>query len=339
MGMAPWLIACQKAGLISKLNGTPMNWSSPDFWDTFLHAVAYREGTGAVLAKGGWQASLELAMGREQACKRYPGWGQAAHLDGRDGASFSFPFWVSSVLQWLADTRDPFSTGHGSLRCQFFTNQMANAESDEQRDRLLAAARDFGLRVDSTEYAADPYSGYKDKARVGYFHTIRPVIKDCLPTDDRIFSLHMSRTSAEFRNVFRDLNGVEFEGQDTEYYLFRLGTGTEWGNEEFEQAAARVYCLERALQGRHWGRDRAMDETVLPYFDQPETFANPLLKERHSLDRQQFKTVLDEFYNLHGWDPQTGQPTKERLEALGLEGVHEKMAAGASAARASNRHP
>ena len=58
-----------------------------------------------------------------------------------------------------------------------------------------------------------------------------------------------------------------------------------------------------------------MDESVLPYFDQPEIFANPLLGERHALDREQFKTVLDDFYCLHGWDPQTGQPTKERLEA------------------------
>ncbi len=331
VGMVPWLIACQKSGLISELNGKPMNWSSPGFWDTFLHAVAYREGLGDTLATGGFQAAHELDMGRELAGNHYPGWGHAAHWDGRNSVGPPYPFWLSSALQWLADTRDPFSTGHGSLKCQFFMNQMAQAESAGERDKLLAAARDFGRRVYGTEAAADPYSGYKDKAQVGYFHTIRPVIKDSVPADDFVFPLHLNSTATDYRNVLHDIDGNEFEGQDIEYHLFKLGTGTEWTRGDFEQAAARVYNLERALQVRHWGRDRAMDETVLPYFDQPETFSNPLLEERYSLDRKQFKFVLDEFYILHGWDPETGQPTKERLDTLGLEGVHEKMTAGASA--------
>ena len=44
------------------------------------------------------------------------------------------------------------------------------------------------------------------------------------------------------------------------------------------------------------------------------------------------KPVLDEFYSLHGWDPETGWPTRETLETLGLRGVHEQMIAGARAA-------
>ena len=133
---------------------------------------------------------------------------------------------------------------------------------------------------------------------------------------------------ADFRIVLRDSDGQNFEGADTEYRLFCLGTGTEWSREEFELAAARVYNIERALQVRHWGRDREIDEMMLPYFDQTETFQNPLLEERHSLDREKFRHVLDEFYSLHGWDPATGQPTKERLDQLGLDGVYEQMTIG-----------
>jgi len=329
-GMVPWLIACQKSGLISEFNGKPMNWSSPELWDTFLHAVAYREGMGDVLAKGGWQAAHDLDLGLEYARNFYAGWGHTGHWDGRSGSPFSFPFWVSSVLQWLADTRDPFSTGHGSIRGRFFAEQMAQAESTKEREGLLAAARAFGRRVYGSEAAADPYSGYEDKARVGYFHTLRPIIKDCLPADDFIFPLLLNKAAPDYRIVLHDSEGNDFESQDAEYHLFRLGTGTEWSRDEFEQGAARVYSIERALQVRHWNRDRAMDETVLPYFDQPESFPNPLLEERHSLDREQFKSVLDEFYRLHGWEPETGQPTKERLDELGLRGVHEQMTAGAS---------
>ena len=82
-----------------------------------------------------------------------------------------------------------------------------------------------------------------------------------------------------------------------------------------------MYTLERALQVRHWGRDRAMDEMVLPYFEQPEGFANPLLGARRGLDRARFAPVLSEFYALHGWDPETGQPTAEGMRALGMGDV------------------
>ena len=118
-------------------------------------------------------------------------------------------------------------------------------------------------------------------------------------------------------------------GEDVEWTLYRLGTGVNWSREDFHQAAERIYNLERALQVRHWGRDRKVDETVLPYFDQPDLIPNPLLDRTYSLDREKFVGVLDEFYTLHGWDPNTGRPTKEGLAGLGLPDVYEPMLAGA----------
>jgi aldehyde:ferredoxin oxidoreductase len=72
-----------------------------------------------------------------------------------------------------------------------------------------------------------------------------------------------------------------------------------------------------------------MDETVLPYFERTEPYQNPLLDKRYSLDREQFKPVLDEFYTLHGWDIERGWPTQERLRELGLEDAYEPMLDGA----------
>jgi len=117
-----------------------------------------------------------------------------------------------------------------------------------------------------------------------------------------------------------------------EYHLFVAGTGVNWPEEEFERAAERVYTLERALQIRHWGRDRCMDEMALPYFEQPESCPNPFLKKRHGLDRERFEPVLDEFYALHGWDSTRGWPTRERLNELGLGDVHDPMVEGATGA-------
>ena len=52
------------------------------------------------------------------------------------------------------------------------------------------------------------------------------------------------------------------------------------------------------------------------------------------LDREQFAPVMDEYYDLQGWDRETGWPTQARLAALGLADVYEPMMDGAHAARA-----
>ncbi|MFN2185032.1 MAG: aldehyde ferredoxin oxidoreductase C-terminal domain-containing protein, partial [Anaerolineae bacterium] len=128
----------------------------------------------------------------------------------------------------------------------------------------------------------------------------------------------------------------EIEGPSVEYHLFCAGTGLDWPEAEFLRAAERVCTLERALQVRHWGRGRHTDETLLPYFERTESMQNPFLGQRYGLDREQFAPVLDEFYALHGWDPVTGQPTRERLAQLGMEDVYEPMVEGAIKAQDRN---
>ena len=95
--------------------------------------------------------------------------------------------------------------------------------------------------------------------------------------------------------------------------------------------------MERALQVRHWRRDREMDETVLPYFQVPELHQNPYLDRRHGLDRAQFRPVQDAFYRLHGWDAERGWPTEERLRELGLGDLYEDMVDGAASKAAARR--
>jgi aldehyde:ferredoxin oxidoreductase len=337
MGMVPWLIACQKAGLISELNGLPMDWQSPAFWAEFLRSMAYRQGLGDVLAEGGWVAARVLGVGEHLARRRYPGWGHAAHCDGREGGKLTFPFWLVSALQWLSDTRDPFNSGHGYLWADSAADCAAGLDTDAERaaalDRILA----IGQRVYHSPDAVDPYSGYDGKAYPGYYQNLRSVIKDCVPVDAN-FPLIYNKNAPDGYWHLRDIKGIgDIEGPSVEYHLFATGTGVTWSEEEFERAAARVHTLERALQVRHWARDRKTDEIVLPYFEQIELYQSPFLQKRYGLDREQFKSVVDEFYGLHGWDAESGWPTRERLRELDLEDVYEPMISGAAKAKGSDQ--
>lgn len=333
IGMVPWLIACQKAGLISEVNGQPIDWRSASFWAQFLHAIAFREGLGDVLAEGGWAAARTLDMGLALARQRYPGWGHTAHCDAFGWSGVTFPFWLVSALQWLSDTRDPFNSGHGYLWAEAAAGQAARLGSEAERARALDRIRAIGQRVYGSPDAVDPTSGYKDKAYPGAFQTVRSVIKDCVPVDAHFPLIYREKTTDGYWRLPGIEGAGDIEGPAVEYHLFAAGTGVGWDEEEFLRAAERVCTLERALQVRHWARDRAMDEMVLPYFEQTELFQNPLLDRCYGLDRNQFRPVMDQFYALQGWDPRTGWPTRERMRDLDLGDLHEPMLKGAA------RHP
>jgi len=328
-GMVPWLIACQKAGLISGIDGRAMDWRSPAFWTEFLRSIAYRQGLGDALAEGGWAAARTLHLGEDLVRQRYPGWGYAAHCDPFGWGAVTFPYWLVSALQWSSDTRDPFNSGHGYLWAESATECAARLESEAEREATLERIRALGQRVYGSADAVDPHSGYKGKAYPGYYQILRSVLKDCLPVDAHFPLIYRENAPDRYWRL-HDIKGIgNIEGPSIEYHLFCAGTGVDWPEEEFVRAAARVCSLERALQVRHWARDRYMDETVLPYFQRAEPCRNPFLDTCYALDREQFKPVLDEFYTLHGWDIERGWPTPEHLRDLGLGDVYAPMVDGA----------
>jgi aldehyde:ferredoxin oxidoreductase len=333
VGMAIWLVACQHAGLSLALNGLRMDWSSPHFWAALLHAIAYRGGIGDALAEGTWRASRRLHLGEDQAGCWYAGWGQCGHWDGRVGGGFPFPYWLVAALQWLADTRDPFDSGHGYTRASGGRDRLFRAKTDEERATLLAQERALGQHMYGDPAALDPYGGYTGKAYPAYWHTVRATLLDAVPVDDLGFPIIRDDAAQDGYRILHDVDGWgDVEGPLVEHHLFTAGTGLDWSPDQFDRAGERICTLERALQVRHWGRDRALDETLLPYFEQPEFDVNPLLGQRYGLDRAQFAPVLTEFYRLHGWDA-NGQPRREGMEALGMGGMYAEMVAGAHAAR------
>jgi aldehyde:ferredoxin oxidoreductase len=334
-GIVPWLIACQKEGSLSALNGQAMDWYAPAFWAAFLRATAYREGLGDILTEGGWAAAHALHIGEDVARVAYAGWGYTGHWDGHAGIGPPFPHWLVSALQWMSDTRDPFDSGHGSLWAND-ANMRALGLHAGERAAALEKIGAIGEHLYGSADAVDPYAGYSGKARMAHSHTVRPLILDCVPVDDARFPL-IDNPQAPDLYWRLNVDGLgEIEGPSVEYHLFCAGTGLDWPEAEFLRAAERVCTLERALQVRHWGRGRHTDETLLPYFERTESMQNPFLGQRYGLDREQFAPVLDEFYALHGWDPVTGQPTRERLAQLGMEDVYEPMVEGAIKAQDRN---
>jgi aldehyde:ferredoxin oxidoreductase len=93
--------------------------------------------------------------------------------------------------------------------------------------------------------------------------------------------------------------------------FFNLVTGKEWSMDQLLQIAERIRNVERMFDVRQ-GLSRDMDILPKKFFEKP-------LSKAAVLDREKFEQMKDVYYELRGWDPQTGIPTQEKLAELGLE--------------------
>ena len=98
--------------------------------------------------------------------------------------------------------------------------------------------------------------------------------------------------------------------------------GLSLNEEELFNIARRSYNLEKAFNTLHTNFYRKDDYP-------PKRFTNETVKrgpyKGFRCEKEGWDKMLDAFYDLHGWDRQTGLQTRTSLLALGLEGVAEKL--------------
>ncbi|MEA2039782.1 MAG: aldehyde ferredoxin oxidoreductase family protein [Thermodesulfobacteriota bacterium] len=103
--------------------------------------------------------------------------------------------------------------------------------------------------------------------------------------------------------------------------LMEAVTGLAFRPEDVMTVGERVNTLARAFNVRE-GFTRA-DDTL------PERLMKEPLKEGGSkgqvISEEDLKFMLDEYYTEQGWDLETGKPTREKLEELGLEYVADEL--------------
>jgi aldehyde:ferredoxin oxidoreductase len=87
-----------------------------------------------------------------------------------------------------------------------------------------------------------------------------------------------------------------------------------WSAEEYKLAGERIFTLEKCFNFRE-GFRREDDVVADRFFEEPLTIGP---KKGAVLDRDKFKTMMDEYYTERGWNQKTTQPSKEKLMALGL---------------------
>ncbi|MFH1450149.1 MAG: aldehyde ferredoxin oxidoreductase N-terminal domain-containing protein [bacterium] len=311
VGMIPWLRECFQAGKLKRINSKAIDLDNPYFWADLVKMIAFREGIGDKLAEGTVRASKELNLGQEFINWFFPAWGYAGHWDGHGDYinHIFYPYWIVSALQWAMDTRDPISSGHGYVQNIMNWSKVRSPEYGLSWEEIM----NIGQKLYGSSLCVDPRSSYQDKAIPAVWHGDRSVFKDSLPVDDQIFPRIYSRHTQDHFARAGDMEGPDFE-----YHLLTTATGLSISKDEFNLAAQRIINLERLISIKLHNRCRKNDETVIPYFEREEHCLNPFINKPMSLEREKFLNLMDEYYDLRGWDKQTGRPKETTLRKLGL---------------------
>ena len=104
--------------------------------------------------------------------------------------------------------------------------------------------------------------------------------------------------------------------------LYSAATGWDTSAEELKRLATRQINLEKAFNLRHTGFDRRDD---LPA---QRELCEPIPKGALAgwkMDEEKYNQMLDEYYDLHGWDRETSFPRRETLAELGLGSVADDL--------------
>ncbi|OGT77215.1 MAG: aldehyde ferredoxin oxidoreductase [Gammaproteobacteria bacterium RIFCSPLOWO2_02_FULL_56_15] len=130
---------------------------------------------------------------------------------------------------------------------------------------------------------------------------------------ERIYAIVDALGICKFQTVFLSPNMPKAEEYSK---LIKLITGLEFSPQELMEIGERIYVMERLFNNRE-GATRKDDYLPDRYYDEPNPAGLKAVRGKY-IERDKYEEMLDEYYDLHGWDSQ-GNPTSDTLERLGIQ--------------------
>jgi aldehyde:ferredoxin oxidoreductase len=96
--------------------------------------------------------------------------------------------------------------------------------------------------------------------------------------------------------------------------LYNLATGKNLSTQDLMGTGEKIHNMSRVFNLRTADFGRETDFPPERLLNEPTTGTQPGMR----LDRAQWSAMLDEYYELHGWEKKSGRPKKETLAELGL---------------------
>jgi len=117
-------------------------------------------------------------------------------------------------------------------------------------------------------------------------------------------------------------NGPSLLDPDDLAELYSAATGRDIDGDELMRIGERIHNIEKAFNVLHAGFSRRDDYPPQRLMEEPVK-SGPMRGER--LHREKWGQMLDEYYELHGWDKETGWQTRKCLEDLDLRRIADDL--------------
>jgi aldehyde:ferredoxin oxidoreductase len=207
---------------------------------------------------------------------------------------------LGSALHWATDTRDPVDSCH----------EYKNPSAPEANEH-------FGLPpYDNYQIIDLSRTIYEGAERVTAWVQDNQCLKNSLPV-------------CEFWSMIPSFyNPPRMDLRIFESSLLSAVTGLDVDVDKVAMAGERIWNLRRAIMVKRENRTRENDTLNEPYFKKaitcPAGSATGLVNG--PIDKAKFEALKDRYYELRGWDVNTGWPTRAKLEELGLKDVADELA-------------
>jgi aldehyde:ferredoxin oxidoreductase len=314
-----WLVTCYRSGyLTDKETGLDISkLGTHEFFESLANMIAYREGFGDILAGGLLRAGEKLG----EEAKAY----FSNEVSGvGDGATYSAREYLMNGLLYALEPRQPIAMLHETswLTGLWVMNQSNPKSSPVTSEVFRAAATKYW----GHEKAWD-LNTHEGKAMAAAKIIDRTYVKDSLLLCDSCWPIMVSWNTPDH------VGDPELESR-----IFSAVTGIETDEAGLNQYGERIFNLQRGILLREGRRSKEDDVPEEFNFTVPiETvFMNPdvivpgsgeevLSRKGQTLDRNVFEKMRKEFYELRGWDTESGLQKVETLERLGMPDLVEDL--------------
>jgi aldehyde:ferredoxin oxidoreductase len=122
-----------------------------------------------------------------------------------------------------------------------------------------------------------------------------------------------------FTSYWEDL---ELLGPEDYAELFSLATGLDMTSDDLQFAGRRIQNVAKAFNTLHAGFDRDDDFPPRRLMEEP---ARTGAFKGEVINPKQWERMLNAYYQVHGWDGETGLQTGEVLGSINLQSVADKL--------------
>lgn len=297
-GAIAFAMELYQRGILSKeeVDGLEFEWGNESAVIELLNRIARREGLGDLLAEGSDIASKKIGRGSESYVMSIKG----SEIMSTDPRTYPNKAWV---LGHQTNPRggDNIKTTHTIL---FFLDEYQGLKQklgDEDFFRWFVDGLDmfdetkrqcFGfpprIEPDSSRKAIPLTQWHEDL--VSMMNALGICIMDQVLLSQKLGPTYYSK-------------------------MLSACTGIERSPEDLMAIGSRIFNLQRIYIAIH-GMNREDDHWPQRFYEERLTDGPSKGK---GLEKEEMDKMLDEYYELRGWDKQTGIPTPQTLRKLGLE--------------------